>query len=114
MRIESFSFGTITVDGRKYSNDILLLPPLVVSPWWREEGHRLDKGDLLEVLKYRPDILVVGTGVTGMMRVPDSTVREVESTGMRVAIFTTDKACEHFNSLMEKGEKAAGAFHLSC
>jgi hypothetical protein len=114
MRIESFSFGTITIEGQKYSRDVLLLPPRVIAGWWRKEGHRLDTADLAEAIAYHPDTLVVGTGASGMMRVPESTVRDIESTGAKVEVFPTDKACERFNGLMEIGEKVAAAFHLTC
>jgi hypothetical protein len=114
MRIDSFSFGSINIEGENYVKDVLLLPPRIISPWWREAGHRLGLRDLSEVLKYRPDSLVVGTGVSGMMNVPDSAIKELESAGIRVETFTTDKACERFNKLMERGKKVAGAMHLTC
>ena len=114
MKIEKFSFGSITMDGENYASDVMILPPRVIASWRREAGHRLGMSDLSEVLKYCPDSLLVGTGVSSMMKVPDSVIRDVESAGIRVEILSTDKACDRFNELMEKGEKVAGAFHLTC
>jgi hypothetical protein len=114
MKIEKFSFGSITIDGQKYGTDVLLLPPGAVSKWWRNEGHTLRITDLDEVLAYGPDVLVVGTGVSSMMRVPPGTVRELNSAGIRVEISATQEACACFNRLLKRGERAAGAFHLTC
>jgi hypothetical protein len=114
MRIESFSFGSITIDGENYGNDVILLPPRVISSWWRKESHQLGVTDLAEVLSYHPDTLVVGGGVSSMMRVPESTIMELDSAGIRVEVFPTDQACDRFNRLLEEGKKVAGAFHLTC
>ena len=114
MKIESFSFGSITIDGVHYGSDLLLLPPRVVSSWWRREGHRLVVDDLAQVLAYHPDSLIVGCGVSSMMRVPGSAVGDMESAGIRIEILPTPVAVDRFNRLMDTGEKAAAALHLTC
>lgn len=114
MRIDKFSFGSITIDSVQYGSDLLLLPPRVISSWWRREGHRLAVDDLAEVIAYRPDVLVVGCGVSNMMKVPESTIRDMESTAIRVELYVTPEAIERFRELEEKGEKVAAALHLTC
>jgi hypothetical protein len=114
MNIDDFSFGSITVDGEKYGNDLVLVPPRVVYSWWRRQGHRLAVDDLAEVVVYRPDVLIVGSGVSNMMQVPPSTIRDMESVGIRVEILPTPEAVERFNVLTAAGEKVAGAIHLTC
>ena len=114
MRIDSFSFGSITIDGEKYANDLILIPPGIISSWWRREGHKLAVDDMAEVIAYHPDVLVVGRGVSNMMQVPQSTISDMESTGVRVEILSTPEACDRFNVLMKAGEKVAGALHLTC
>ncbi len=114
MKINSFSFGSITIDGDEYGNDVVLLPPRVMSSWWRRQGHRLAVDDLAEVVAYRPEVLIVGCGVSNMMQVPPSTIRDMESAGISVEILPTQEAVERFNDLMAAGEKVAGAMHLTC
>ena len=114
MRIDSFHFGSISIDSVIYGSDVLLLPPRVISSWWRRQGHRLAVDDLAEVVAYRPDALIVGSGVSNMMQVPPSTIRDMESAGIRVEILSTPEAAERFTQLMEEGEKVAAALHLTC
>lgn len=114
MRIDLFSFGSITINGEEYGNDVVLLPPRVMSSWWRRHGHKLEVDDLAEVVAYRPDALIVGSGVSNMMQMPPSTIRDMESAGIRVEILPTPEAVERFNDLMAAGEKVAGAMHLTC
>ncbi|UCF87876.1 MAG: Mth938-like domain-containing protein [bacterium] len=114
MIIESFHFGSITIDSVIYGSDVIILPPRVLSSWWRREGHKLAVDDLVEVIAHRPDVLLVGCGVSNMMKVPESTIRDLESNGIRVEIYSTPEAIERFRDLEEKGEKVAAALHLTC
>ena len=114
MKIEQFKFGSVTIDGKTYGSDVVLLPPQVKDNWWRREGHRLFTADLAEVLAYRPSVLVVGTGVSGQMYIPPETVGDMESARIRVEVLPTAEACNRFNELLEAGEKVAAAMHLTC
>lgn len=71
--IDSYSFGSITVKGRVYNQDLIIFPDRIKSNWWRKQGHSLGRQDLDEVIDYRPEVLVVGKGVSGLMDVPAST-----------------------------------------
>jgi hypothetical protein len=114
MKIDHFSYGSIKIDGELYGNDVLILPPTVSSSWWRRDGHRLCVDDLAEVIAFGADSLVVGSGVSNMLQVPPSTIRDMESTGTRVEILPTPAAVERFNQLMLEGERVAAALHLTC
>ena len=70
MHIDSYSFGSMTVDGKEYTADLMIFPDRVRPDWWRQEGHLLRLGDLAEVLKYAPEVLVIGKGAAGIMQVP--------------------------------------------
>ncbi len=63
----------IVVNGKKYYSDVIVYPDKVSSQWWREEGHLLVPEDLEKVIEAKPEILIVGTGNLGMMKVPSST-----------------------------------------
>jgi hypothetical protein len=109
--IESYDFGRIVIDGRAYTSDVIIFPDRVMDDWWRKEGHALDIEDLKEVIEFRPEILVIGTGYSGIMKVKDKTHEFLESRGIEVIIEKTRKACDVLNSL---GANAVGAFHLTC
>jgi hypothetical protein len=113
MRITSYSFGRITVDGKTYAKDVIILPGRVLSPWWRLEGHYLQPADLDEVIKARPDLLIVGTGASGVMKVPPETVQFLGGKGIIVEVLTTSKAVEKFNK-SPKDSTVVAALHLTC
>ena len=44
--IESYKFGAIVINGKKYTSDIIVFPEHVIDGWWRKEGHRLHVEDI--------------------------------------------------------------------
>ena len=113
MMIDSYDFGRITIDGKRYNSDLLVFPYKVKTGWWRKEGHRLQIADLKEVLEAKPEVLVVGTGYLGMMNVPPETRSYIESEGIQLVVQKTAEACQTFNRLVES-KKVVAALHLTC
>lgn len=119
MTIEEYDFGRLRVDGKEYHRDLILYPEdtpggLRVNPnWWRQEGHRLDKKDLEEVVRARPEVLVVGTGYHGCMKVPKETIEFLNSLGIELHAKPTKEACQEYNQLKDS-RKVVAALHLTC
>lgn len=113
MRIDSYSFGKIVIDGTTYRSDVIIYPDRVDAPWWRKQGHLLQIEDLAEVLEARPEILVIGTGYSGIMRVPHELLRLIEGKGIMVRAERTSKAAEVYNE-REPGKIAIAALHITC
>jgi len=111
--VEGYSFGRIRIDGRDYTADVIILPDRVLANWWRERGHSLSMADLAEVVAAEPEVLVVGTGANGLMRVPRETLDALEALGIEVVVEPTASAWRTYNRLSRE-RKAAGAFHLTC
>jgi hypothetical protein len=113
MKIDSYQFGRMVVDGREYTKDLILYPDHVDPSWWRAEGHRLSLRDLDAALSARPDILVIGTGFYGAMQVPDDVRRAVADRGIDLHVAKSGEAVDLIRSL-PKDRKAVAAFHLTC
>ncbi|MHA1712670.1 MAG: Mth938-like domain-containing protein [Candidatus Ranarchaeia archaeon] len=116
MEINSYSFGSITVNGRQYTKDIIILPGQVVGNWWRKEGHQLSIEDLSLILEEDKHIgvLVIGTGYSGMMNVPNNVRDFLQEIGLRVIVQPTRQACQTFNELARQDVNVAAALHLTC
>jgi len=113
MRIEHYSFGKITIQGKEYTSDVIIYPDRVDASWWRKEGHYLQKPDLTDIVAAKPELLIVGTGAHGVMTVPESTIAFLESHNIAVLVERTDKAVELFNN-QPTGKKVIAALHLTC
>lgn len=112
MKIEAYSFGRMEIAGTVYTSDLILFPDRIFSPWWRLEGHLLQRDDLASVIEESPELLIVGTGYSGMMGVPAALIKSLEALGIRVIVRKTSGAVESFNE--ERTARKAAAFHLTC
>jgi len=112
--IGNYRFGEIEVDGRRYRGDIKIVEGMVISDWWRAEGHELASCDVEDILSEAPEVLVVGKGMPGNMEVMDELRERLAATGISLIDEPTPRAVATFNRLKKKGRKVAGAFHLTC
>ena len=110
--IESYSFGRITIDGKSYTNDVIIFPDHIQADWWRLEGHKLQAADLEGVFKEKPEILVVGTGHDGVMEVQQEVRDFCKKNRIRLVEAITADAVKQYNKLAGPG--VIGAFHLTC
>ena len=60
MRINSWSFGSITIDNKIYQKDMLVFPEKVRPNWIRIKGHSLELKDIKEIIGYNPETLIIG------------------------------------------------------
>ena len=114
MKISSYQFGRIVIDGVTYSNDCLIIGENVHTNWWRKQGHWLSPGDLQPVVEAKPSILVVGCGASGQMKISKDLPQFLQGHNITLKAFDTYKAIERFNELSRAGENPAAALHLTC
>ena len=112
--IEAYSFGSMTIAGKRYGKDLKILRGEVRDNWWRKEGHRVDVGDVEDILEASPDVLVVGMGANGLMRVSDKLKKALTERGIQLIGQPSAEAARTFNKLHDEGKDVAGAFHLTC
>ncbi len=113
MVIEAYNFGRITIDGKTYTSDVIIYPDRVDSTWWRSSGHELRIEDLRNVIQEKPDVLVVGMGNPGLMKVLPETETRLKSEGIKLIAKPTEEVCKIYNKLL-KGKKVIAALHLTC
>lgn len=111
--IDSYTFGQMIVDGKRYTSDLIIYPDSIDSNWWREEGHRVCIADLQEILEARPEYLVIGTGYSGLMKVLPETQEYLQTHRIQLIACPTKEACEMFNQIWTK-RRVIGVFHLTC
>ena len=114
LKIDTTSFGLIVIDGKQYNADLIIYPDgHVKDTWWRESSHRLSMDDVGELVASEPEVIVVGTGVNGMMRPVPGLGEILSEKGIEFVSLPNQEAIEIFNKL--SSEKRVGAcFHLTC
>ncbi len=103
----------MVISGKAYTSDLIIFPDRVDPSWWRKSGHRLCLEDLKDILQEDLEVLVVGTGYMGVMKVEEEVTQYAKSHGIELIIEKTKKAVGRYKSIFSK-KKTIGAFHLTC
>ena len=114
MIIESYSFGRMVIEGTEYGSDLIIFPDgRILDGWWRKSGHRLCWDDLAALTAAEPEVLVVGTGATGLMRIEADVENRLREQRVALHAARTAQAIELYNTLSGSGRTGA-CFHLTC
>ena len=112
--IERLSFSTIVIDGRTYTDDLIILPDgKILKPWWRQKGHQLSLEDLRDLIYSSPEVIIAGTGVSGNMKPEKNLLKELSRLAIELIAKPNNKAIEIYNS-MDPGKRVGACFHLTC
>ncbi|MBD3282646.1 MAG: hypothetical protein GF387_03530 [Candidatus Portnoybacteria bacterium] len=117
--INSTKFGQIVVDNEKYGQ-VLIVGDSVIE---RESeklkkvfgtSHKIGDWEIDALLKNNPDIVVIGTGQSGVMKVGDDFLNKMEKEGVNVFSGITPRAIKKYNEEMEKGKSVNALIHTTC
>ncbi|MHA2365044.1 MAG: MTH938/NDUFAF3 family protein [Candidatus Hodarchaeales archaeon] len=115
--ITNYEFGKIKINDLTYTSDLILTRTEIISNWWRIEGHNLHMDDLQEIIKRKSniDLLIIGNGKSGVMKVPQVVIDHLEKLGIKTIVKKTKEAVNEYNKLIhEENKRIAAAFHLAC
>lgn len=119
--ITSFEWGRFVINGERHSaegegvgKDICLIDG-EVRAWHERQGHHLSPIMVASAISSGKDILIIGNGVRGRIRVPRNTRSEIKSGGIKELIIEpTPDACATYNRLVKAGEQVVLLAHGTC
>ena len=74
---------------------------------------RLRLKDIAEVIATKPEVLVIGTGASALMKVLPEVEQTLEAQDIKLITEATDTACHTYNQLC-RSQKVVAALHLTC
>ena len=113
MKIESYSFGSILIDGEIYTSDLLIFPDKIEASWWRKRSHKVEMEDIPELLQAEADVIIFGTGTYGLMKIDKKVIQHFTNRNIELIIEKTSKAVNTYNEIAEN-KKVIAALHLTC
>jgi hypothetical protein len=122
--VQHFSWGRFIVSGKEHSKtekgktgkgkDIRLIGSKV-SRWKERKGHELDVDMVTGVFDQDIEVLIIGSGVHGMVSCPEHVINSIRKKGIRkVIVEKTPEACRLYNKLFHEGIKVALLAHGTC
>lgn len=109
--IENYTFGSLMIDGKEYGYDVKIVNGNVI-PWSPTKHHTVTLKDLKELLEAEPELIIIGTGAYGAVRVPEDVKRHLEAEKVKFIILNTEEACEEVNRA--HGKKVCALIHSTC
>ncbi len=110
-RVDNLFFGGITLGGRTYSKDIIIFSSGEVVE--KERNHLIDKKTIQDVLLREPELIIIGTGHSGLAKIDPTIELVTKIEGVEVVVKTTREAVDLFNKLYAK-KKVAAVLHTTC
>jgi hypothetical protein len=116
--IEATSFGSIIVDGEKIGHDIIIRLDGAVKKRKKKlsksvhgTSHRISLAEARYVFEEGADLLIIGTGQYGLVRLDEQAARFLDEQGCQARLMPTAKAIKAWN----KAEgNVVGLFHVTC
>lgn len=119
--IQEYRFGKMKIGGQTYTYDVEVRWGGEILDWQREESHIIDVKDIERALEQNPEVLVIGTGKSGIAQVTDKAQEAIARQEVKLIIDKTGEAVKTFNVIKEESEeeegvqaRVIGLFHLTC
>jgi hypothetical protein len=112
VNIDSVRFGELEVDGKVYYSDMVV--------WWdgrvefRIKSHVFGIEEFIRILETDPDSIVIGTGISGIVKVPEEVVKAARVSRIKLFVDVSGNAVDIFNGLVKTGKKAVAVIHTTC
>ena len=110
-KIDSYTFGSITIDGVTYNHDIYIFPSGKVEQ--RQYGHTFTKDEVEYVLKENPELVITGKGNSGLANLSSDARALLENEGAEILEARTPDIIDKFNELNE-ARKVVAIIHVTC
>ena len=84
-------------------------------PWTAKamKNNNAEDVEIAEVMTKKPEVLVVGTGASGMMKILPEVERAAQAQGIKFIAKLTKDSCDIYNRLCQS-QRLIAALHLTC
>jgi hypothetical protein len=101
-KVDSFSFGSIVVGGRKYRRDLFLLPDGTVKRrkggTWMFSGHTFEREEIEELSRTGAEVMVVGIGTDSQAKLSSEAKSLAEQAKLELHILPSDQTVTKFST----------------
>jgi hypothetical protein len=118
MPIDGTEFGSITIDGKTYDHDVVIRLSGDVEKRRKKlskeqygTSHIISKAEAKSVFEDGCDLLIIGAGQDGNVRLSPEASAYFEKKGCYVIVQPTPEAIRSFN---RSQEKKVGLMHVTC
>lgn len=117
--INSTKFGEIVIDGKKYYQVLIIGNEVEERQVDQLEAlfgttHEIGEWEKERLLKGKPEIILIGTGQNGAMKVKKELVDYLEQHQIEVISATTSEIIQIYDRKVKEGRKVNALIHTTC
>lgn len=112
-------FGGVSVDGKEHYDVIVVGEKVLdredIVPGWFEgrTHHIVYEHELKKLLEERPEVIIIGSGQDGVLRVPAEVEEAVRKKGIGLVVLETPEAIKEYNRLSAT-KRVNALIHTTC
>ena len=121
MIFEKTKFGSIIIDGVKYTHDLYLNLDGTITKRKKELSKPYSKGhtvlgpdEIKYLLDQKPETIIIGTGQFGILPMPKESKELLDNSGVIIIKTKTPNALPMLNALLKQKAKLVAILHLTC
>lgn len=103
--------GYVAVNGRRFEASLIVLPDQLIESWEPRQFEALSEENFVELVAIKPEIVLLGTGLTLRFPHPRLT-RALLENRIGVEVMDSYAAARTYNILMAEGRQVAAALIL--
>jgi len=108
--IKHYSFGSMTISGKRYTSDLKIINGQIHPDWWRKTGHSAAIDEVTDILNAKPDYLIIGSDKFGLMKISDQLREHLSDCGIEVIVERSKTAIKTYNQMCVDGKSVAAGF----
>ncbi|MDD3648036.1 MAG: MTH938/NDUFAF3 family protein [Candidatus Dojkabacteria bacterium] len=118
-KIDKISWGKIKIGDDEY-HDVLVSGNSAQErdyPKLQEffgTSHEIGKWEVDELFNNNPDIIIIGTGWAGVVKIPSGIEDEADKKGINFRKYKSPKAVKEFNRAVGEGKRVNALIHSTC
>lgn len=109
--VTGYGAGYLAINAIRYDQALIITPDQAPEPWPVAQFEALDAAAMAALLEKRPEIIVLGTGVTQRFAAA-AVLRPLIEAGIGFETMNTPAACRTYNILMNEGRRVLAAMFL--
>ena len=116
-KVDKLSFGSIIIDGKKFSRDVLIFSDGTVKK--RKGGflmfgsHNIKKGEIEELAQGNPETIIVGTGTNARAHLAPGVENWAREKNLSLIVQPSYEAVTKLSELIDQRKKVAALIHIT-
>src|SRR3989344_8006502 len=106
VNIQEFKLGSFFVDSKHFIGNIKIADNKI-RYWDRPDDYTLEMDEIESVLKLSPNVIIIGTGAGGLLKVSDAIKQRILRNNIEIVIDKTQNVINLINSLSKEKKKFA-------